>query len=188
MYKQLYPKPISQIPSVNTFKPTNLVEASEKKNNIFNKQPTQPVLTPIPELQSSSLPQNDSFKIEEDSFRELIKTKLTKIDEFLITMKDKQDTLYDFVKNNPQSQIPPPAPIQLPPQTVTETSQKQSRTKKTYYKINETMWSEIKSSFTDLPDKYKDTTYSDGSNYYVDHKNKKLLLDGKTYLKLLNNK
>ena len=181
----MFPKPIQQSPTPNVLRSTNLVESSEKKMNVFTKQPSvvenPPVATSIPVITQSI----DLTKLEEDSFKNLVRDKLSKIDEFMILMKDKQDQIT-------QSLSTPATSTSVIQPVIQQTSQsdvkKSGRTKKTYYKINDTMWSDIKSAYVDLADKYKELAYSDGTNYYIEHKNKKVLLDGKGYLKILNDK
>lgn len=178
MYKTNFPKPIHQQTPIGGLRPTNILEANEKKN-IFSKPLVSipPQTTPI--QQTPHITQQPSNSKEEDEFKDMVKERLSKIDEFLVLMKEKQDTIFN--NNIPQNNQPPSEP---PKQTV----EKKTRGKKTYYKITDNMWNEIKTNYVDLPDKYKVHTYSDGTDFYVEHKNKKILLDGKCYLKLLNDK
>ena len=129
----------------------------------------------------------DGMKSE---FQELVKDKLSKIDEILIALKEKQDLILtsqsSLVQNQPLQEFQTPQhQLQQPEPTL---QKKQSRNKRTYYPITESMWSTIKATYQDLNDDYKSHTLSDGENYYVECKGKKILLDGKGYLKLLNSK
>ena len=174
MFKQTFPKPISQMPTVGGLRSTNIIESSESRKNVFNPPLTKPMQSPI--HHTPSQPQIESTK-EEELFKDMVKEKLGKIDEFLISIKEKQDQLLSSNPSSQQVSIP-----QLSKGTP------KGRSKKTYYKITDTMWNDIKSSFVDLPEAYKNNAYSDGTSYYVEHKNKKILLDGKGYLKILNDK
>lgn len=175
MFKQQFPKPISQIPSVGGLKPNNILEMNEKKN-VFKQ--ANPQLTP----QQLTPQQIDEKPKDEDLFKDMVKERLAKIDEFLVIIKEKQDQL---------NQTSASVPTQQPANTVIPQLQKKEskpRSKRTYYKINDTMWNDIKSSFVDLADHYKNNAYSDGTSYYIEHRGKKVLLDGKGYLKILNDK
>ena len=131
-------------------------------------------------------------------FEQLVKEKLGKIDEILIALKEKQQGPNEIKYQEPQHLAPPPVnhqiPIQQPAIPVTapvfniQKTEKVSKGKKTYYNITDNMWTELKNKYTELPDEFRTKTFSDGTNYYVEMKNKKILLDGKGLLKLLNTK
>ena len=50
------------------------------------------------------------------------------------------------------------------------------------------MWEDLKVKFKEFPDELKSKVYSDGVDYFVDMQNKKMLLDNKLLLKILNKK
>ena len=174
-----FPKPVAQnqLQSIRPIPSTNILEP---KQNVFV---TKPSITPAMQIQTQA--QNDErLKEEEDNFKTLVKDKLSKLDDFMINLKDKQDQLFNQKISTPiivesQQNVQQHQPL---------LEKKTTRVKKTYYPISDTMWQEIKSSYTDIPDSYKSKMYSDGTSFYAELKGKKTLLDGKAYLKIINNK
>jgi len=60
--------------------------------------------------------------------------------------------------------------------------------KKTYFNVPDRIWNEIKSKYPELPEEVKSRVYSDGTEMYIEIKKKKMPLDGKCVLKILNEK
>lgn len=146
------------------------------------------VIADTSEVIESMIPRNnvmvqeDSFTQLKPEFEQLLRDKLTKIDDILVNLKerfDKSDNVKPKYDNYEEVKMNEP---------VTNKVLEKSRSKRTYYKITDTMWNEVKNRFTEIPEEYKSKTYSDGVDYYIEHKNKKIILDGKALLKVLNNK
>ena len=132
---------------------------------------------------------NFQKKIELD-----LSNNLSNVPNHLSNLPNHLANLPNHLANLPNIQnIQPPIIYQNPPTYTNYNQQPQitdkgKRTKKTYYNINDSMWLDIKNKYPDLIDNYKNQTYSDGTDYYIDIKNKKNLLDNKLILKLLNKK
>jgi hypothetical protein len=161
-------------------KPTIVVPAPEPKHDAA----LIPLNNPLQSLpaQQPHTPQTSEINIKAE-FEYLVKEKLGKIDDILVALKEKQDALTtetENLKKNPNPVIPTPTP------TFVVEPEKKKRTKKSYYTVTDNMWDIVKQKFPDLSDKYRKDTYSDGTDYYVDIKNKKTFLDNKCVLKLLN--
>lgn len=190
--------PKFQIPSANL-------------NKIFNQEMPQPstikldppfkqtIIVPQPqEIKQEILQEKQHDKQEEIlrlQFETLVKDKLGRIDEILVALKEKQDAFALQHRSEPTPQstpapifFPTPAPNTAINLTPVQDTAKQVRTKKTYYNITDSMWMDVKTKYPELPDSCRAGTFSDGTNYYVENKNKKLLLDNKTLLKILNKK
>lgn len=136
--------------------------------------PTQTV--PVPSTPQPSASQFESMKTE---FENLIREKLSKVDEVLLALKDKSEKISEPVHKKVEENG-----LKLDSHKVKMSEKKKKRS---FFPITDNMWFEIKQKFTDLPDTYRNSALSDGVDYYVNYKNKKVLLDGKGYLKILNN-
>lgn len=120
-------------------------------------------------------------------FENLVRDKLSKLDEVLLALQEKQDLMNSYIKDKPN--LLDSANVNKNNVPVINTKlDKVVRSKKTYYNITDNMWNEIKTTYPELPDTYRVKTYSDGTQYYIDAKNKKIPLDNKALLKILNMK
>ena len=188
-----FPKPLGGVPSL---KPQSAT-IYDKPNVFQNKQSfsdiVQPVSTPQhvqqpiqPSVQPTQPSVSDAKVLElEKTFKDIINEKLVKIDDFLINIKEKQDMIYNNM-SQPQNTVNVSSEQVV--KAAEPVKKKGGRGKKTYYNITDSMWNEIKQTYVELGEAFKSKTYSDGESYYVEHKNKKILLDGKGYLKLINDK
>lgn len=202
MYR-LNPNNKFQIPSGNLNKMFN------QDHNQSNQIPTN-VIRLDPPIRPTQIIVNEEsvdLKAAEDKarleFEQLVREKFGKIEDILITLKDKQDAI---ANSNKQERIVAeqrgncsagvhgtepfePVPQYLRPEPIkVEAVQKTSRTKKTYYNITDNMWGDVKTKFPEIPDEVRSKTFSDGTDYYIDNKNKKIILDNKALLKILNSK
>ena len=145
-------------------------------------------------IETVKVESEENVKLREE-FENLVKTKLGKMDEVLTYLKDKYEGVSNEIKtisssnNNYQENIL----NHLNKKNENEVSnmkvnEKKQRSKKSYYKITDNMWTDVKTKFPDFPDNMKDNVYSNGDEFYVDVKNKKTLIDNKTILKILSKK
>ena len=199
MYK-LNPNNKFQVPSGNL---TKLFEKNEPKkflqpeSSLFDSTKRDMIRVEPPKIEKSP----DQLKLEEDraNFEVMVKDKFSKVDEILMLLKEKQDVLLTAHTEKQQlqndhhaNQNPNLMPSQ--PQEISGNRNEQPvisgklRTKRTYYPITETMWENVKSSYPDLPESAKSSIFSDGVGYFLESKNKKIELDNKAVLKLLNKK
>ena len=188
MYR-LNPNNKYQIPSSNLaglFKPQENLKFDQIPNNIevIGKQAT---------TKPAETKESDEFEMRAE-FEKIVKQKLEKIDEVLDALKARHDKIYEeqaIVQETLSSPLINNSLSNQPQQKITNATLLKSqtpRTKKTYYQIIESMWTDVKSKFPDLSDELKSKIYSDGTDYYVDMKNKKCLLDNKLLLKILSKK
>jgi hypothetical protein len=207
------PQPQKIVPQSNSiFKQTPMHSASvttmHNTSDIFSKnlagQNSQPeylktVSVPYSGTQQSttdsSVVGSNSLETEAKKisveFENLIREKLGKIDDILIALKERQEPKPVLLKsqNHPEHFGGHDNNIHSNPEALTESKkapEQAPRSKKTYYGITESMWGEIKDKYKELADEHRNHTFSDGTNYYVEVKNKKILLDGKGFLKILN--
>jgi hypothetical protein len=147
-------------------------------------------------IETVKVESEENIKLREE-FENLVKTKLGKMDEVLTYLKDKYEGVSSEIKtissanNNYQQNIL--NHLNKKNENENEVSnvklnEKKQRTKKSYYKITDNMWTDVKSKFPDFPDNMKDSVYSNGDEFYVDVKNKKTLIDNKAILKILSKK
>jgi hypothetical protein len=183
MYKMNQANSKFQIPSANLNKmfeskpPTNMVRVDPPINTTPQYQ--QPQVEKYQEIEDNSRAE----------FETLVRERLGKIDEVLLLLKEKQETMNKPIEVTQEKQAPQQIPQSfLQPKPKIEKADKAPRSKRTYYNITENMWGEVRSRFPDLPEEFKTKTYSDGTEFYVESKNKKLMLDNKTVLKILNQK
>ena len=181
------------------------------------------------QIQVETKNSTEEYKKINTEFENLIKEKLGKIDEILISIKEKQNLQ---IQTQQTQQITPSVPLppqqqpnhmfytQIPmnnpltsfntqafnsatPQGIisevkevkekdtkveVKSTEKKKGKKSTYYPITDNMWIDLKEKYHDLPDNHRSKVVSDGEQYYIQIKNKKILLDGKGLLKLLNTK
>ncbi len=154
------------------------------------------------------------------AFEDIVKNKLSKVDELIIALTEKQES-QQKMSNGVSTQslksnnsiinaiINPEVSGEAYPRVSGEayprvsgeartqgsddglktlTGKKTTRNKKTYYNITDSMWGDIRTKYSELPEGYRGKTFSDGEIFYVEHKNKKIVLDGKGLLKILNSK
>ena len=180
---KLNPNNKFQVPSGNLSK---LFEKNEPKKFI----PAEPTLFErnkemirVEPPKTEIIPQTNKLDEDRIAFEQMVKDKLSHVDEVLNLLKEKQDILLTShaekqqLSNNEQPVVQS-KPIETP----------KLRTKRTYYPITDTMWENVKTSYPDLPDSAKSVVFSDGNGYFLDSKNKKVELDNKSVLKLLNKK
>jgi hypothetical protein len=161
-------------------------------NKAFPRQPTSNFATQQenkyePLVKTINIvPQQEEIKKSSVEFEDMVKTRLSKIDEFMLAMKENQ-----YKKEEP---VPIGVPIKIEsfaPEKVTSEQKiipekKQRGFKKTYLPISDMMWDGILQQFPEIPKEYRDRTFSDGNDYFIDTNKKKNVLDGKEYLKIIN--
>lgn len=166
---------------LNPFSKKQLLDKIFDKPEIIPDQKIEKKVEPINEPKKSEEPlptHDDNYKKLKDEFQNFVSEKLSKIDE-----------IWNLIKHSQISKETSNEVHTLPnAQNIIKPIPKETRTKRTYYKVTDTMWSDIKTKFTELPDSYKELSYSDGKDYFIDFKNKKTLLDNKLLLRIINMK
>lgn len=171
------------------------VNRQQRQQSVFPKPAETTKTFQVPFESKHQQPQQFDFENFQSNikkeFAELVNDKFGKIDEILMAIKEKQEQ-QSISAAIPDKKIAEPSPASIPDASIPTASsvpqKKKGRTKKTYYPITESMWNQVKSNFPDLPDDFKSKTTSDGEQCYIDVKGKKIPVDGKGVLKILNMK
>jgi hypothetical protein len=170
---------------LNPFSKKQLLDKIFDKPEIIPDQKSEKKSEPVAEskieikkLEQISQPEEDNYKKLKDEFQNFVSEKLSKVDEIWNLIKHSQISKETSNEINTLPNV----------QNIIKPIPKEIRTKRTYYKVTDTMWNDIKTKFTELPDSYKELSYSDGKDYFIDFKNKKTLLDNKLLLRIINMK
>jgi len=167
---------------------------SKKNNFVIDQKILDPIIDKSKLDAISSFPPNtnhitnDKNQYEElkNYFSTTLTEKLSKIDDLIILLNEKQDK----TKINTMEIVPTTTTVANVAATECGggelLQQKTKRAKKTYFRITDQIWIKVKENFPELTEKDKVNVYSDGEIFYYDLGGKKIKLDNKCYLKILN--
>jgi hypothetical protein len=176
-------------PGFTLAKPQIPVYGAQMNSYIPQQQiqpPQQQVYTPPAPIETNQpVMDNVAPKMITEEFKSIIESKMGKIDEILVAIADLKNSKVNQQATSISMESVKPA-IQIP-ETIQSNISQPKKGKKTYYKITDNMWSNLKGKYPEINENCRDNTYSDGSNNYVEIKGKKILLDDKGYLKIINN-
>lgn len=170
----------TQIPKTSEVFPK--VSSEITSSNPSNENIRPPVAEICIKSTSQQNIEEENYKRANSEFENMVRDKIGKIDEIMVTLKDLAEKKQFTQQSLPpqENQITVHQPVAVKP-----TVQATKRVKRSYYPIPENRWNELKVTFPELQETHKNIVFSDGEKNYIELKNKKVELNYKAILKLL---